>query len=98
MKLHRSERAHIINSFGSYLANWGELDLYWVPSEKRAAMRRVITERARRRLPEGSIHVGRYQAPCPCDDYIEDLEDVIASLNSPAPAGRVEAHEASVTA
>lgn len=79
MNLHPSERAHIINTFGAYLANWGTLDLYWVPSQKRAAMRRVVTERATRRLPEGSIHVGRYQAPCPCDDYIGDLEAVIAA-------------------
>jgi hypothetical protein len=94
MNLHPSERAHIIAVFGPYLTNWGELDLYWVPSQKRAAMRRVVTERAKRRLPEGSIHVGRYRHPCSCEDYIGDLEDVIASLNSPAPAGRVEAHEA----
>lgn len=85
MTLHPSERAHIINVFGAYLGNHGALDLYWVPSQKRVAMRRVITERATRRLPHDAIHVGRYQAPCPCDVYIADLEAVIADIKAPAP-------------
>lgn len=77
--LHPSERAHIINVFGAYLGNHGDLDLYWVPSQKRAVMRRVHTMRATRRLPADAVYVGRYRQPCPCDDYIGDLEAVIAA-------------------
>ena len=80
MSLHRSERAHIVNVFGAYLGNHGELDLYWIPSQKRAAMRRIVTQRQRRRLPDDAIHVGRYRQPCPCEVYIADLELVIAAL------------------
>lgn len=87
MNLHPSERAHIIRVFGAYLANNGELDLYWLPTHNRAAMRKTegANGRAIKRVPDDAIYVGRYRAPCPCDVYIGDLEAVLGTLVKPPP-------------
>lgn len=86
MTLHPSERAYIIRTFGAYLCGAGELDLYWLPSKNRAAMRKTTDERRRiQSVDEDAIHVGRYKAPCPCDVYIGDLEAVLDTLAKPRP-------------
>lgn len=94
MTLHPSERSYIIRTFGAYLCHAGELDLYWLPSKNRAAMRKT-TDNTRRiqRVDDDAIHVGRYAAPCPCDIYIGDLEAVLSTLKAPAPTGGVQAQQ-----
>lgn len=76
-----AERLRLGNIFRASLFQRQELDLYWLPTERHITTRRTIDGRLlKRKLPTGAIFIGSYRDPFPESGFLEDLEDLLASM------------------
>lgn len=57
------------------------IEMFYVPSI-RGVISRSIGAKHVFRLPLGSIPIGVYQFPFPADDFLGDLDDVLAQLEA----------------
>jgi hypothetical protein len=66
------------------------IEVYWVPSIRGIIVRSINATRIFR-LPAGSISVGVYAQPFKTEDFLNDLEDVLAKLAATRTADHDEA-------
>lgn len=71
--------------FAMSLANMAHLRIYWSPTTRRIYARRVNAKLHFPLLPDAHL-VGTYTHPFNGDDFLGDLDDLIAKLNFPTAA------------
>lgn len=76
-----AERARFGNLFRASIFQRQALCLWWLPKERHITSRRTheLVEK-RRRLPEGAIYIGRYEAPVHESAFLEDLDDLLRCI------------------
>lgn len=74
------DRAALRSRFSMSLANLVEFRAYWVPSQRRVITRGIASTKPWP-IPPDSEFIGRYAHPCSSEDFIEDLDNVIARLH-----------------
>lgn len=81
--LSNEERARLRQKFASSLCTIQSMLVYWSPALRQIYAR---SEQAMKRhvLPDDAVHVGRYGYPCNPDDFLGDLDAVLARLEHQA--------------
>lgn len=76
-----AERARFGNLFRASIFQRQNLRLWWLPKERHITSRRTyeLVEK-RRRLPEGAIYIGSYEAPVHESAFLEDLDDLLRAI------------------
>lgn len=86
--LEPEERARIRRLFVITMCKFaGGVDLYWVVSERRLALR-TPTALKRWPLPPDAVRIGAYSHPCPPEDFLGDLDALFTKLQHEAGAAR----------
>jgi DNA-binding IclR family transcriptional regulator len=73
------ERRQCKRQFGTALANLSHVRMYWTPSGRRILARAVAAER-KFTLPADALLIGTYAHPFNTDDFLGDLDDLLAKL------------------
>ncbi len=76
-----AERARFGNLFRASIFQRQALRLWWLPKERHITSRRTyeLVEK-RRRLPEGAIYIGSYEAPVHESLFLEDLDELLRAI------------------
>jgi hypothetical protein len=79
--LTEAERARFGNLFRASIFQRQSLRLWWLPKERHITSRRTyeLVEK-RRRLPEGAIFIGSYEAPVHESAFLDDLDDLLRCI------------------
>jgi hypothetical protein len=85
------EQRRFKRHFTMTLCNLSQVDLYWTPSGRRVIARALGAERKPLPLPTDARLIGTYAHPFNVNDFLGDLDDLIAKLDidtpgSPSPA------------
>jgi hypothetical protein len=77
------ERARLGNIFRASIFQRQSLRLWWLPKERHITSRRTyeLVEK-RRRLPEGAIYIGTYEAPVHESLFLDDLDDLLRCIRA----------------
>lgn len=75
------ERARLGNIFRASIFQRQALKMWWLPKERHITSRRTyeLVEK-RRRLPEGAIYIGSYEAPVHESLFLDDLDDLLKAI------------------
>lgn len=82
-ELHRlsvDEQALFKRRFSTSLCNLSQVEMYWSQSGRRIIARAVVTELSQRVLPPDAVLIGSYSHPFNVNDFLGDLDDVLAKL------------------
>lgn len=76
-----AERARFGNLFRASIFQRQALRLWWLPKERHITSRRTyeLVEK-RRRLPEGAVYIGSYEAPVHESLFLEDLDELLRAI------------------
>lgn len=74
--LSRTEQLYLRAAFWEALSALGGADLYWLPDQRKIAARSV--NRPTRRLPEGTLYLGRFFHPFPAPVFVRELDALLA--------------------
>lgn len=76
-----AERARFGNIFRASIFQRQNLKIWWLPKERHITSRRTyeLVEK-RRRLPEGAIYVGSYEAPVHESLFLDDLDELLKAI------------------
>lgn len=77
------DRRAVRSQFTMSLANLGEFRVFWLPDLRRMVARSVACSR-HFRIPEGAVPVGTYSSPFTADQFLDDLDCVLATLDHEA--------------
>lgn len=75
------DRRKVRSQFSMTLANLGEFQVFWIPGRRTIAARSVGCSR-RFALPAGAVSVGVYAQPFDSEEFLGDLDDVLAKLEA----------------
>jgi len=75
--LTREERWCAGRKFSRNATNLAHFEMYWVPSI-RGVIARSVNATREFRLPPGTISIGIYTHPFSVEDFLGDLEDILA--------------------
>lgn len=81
MKLTLVERVRFRRLFTAALCNLSHLEAYWCDAEMRLLFRSVITSK-RHPIPESARLLGVYSHPFGAEDFLSDLDDVLAKIEA----------------
>jgi hypothetical protein len=79
-RLSKIEQWRFKKAFSASLCNLSQIQMYWSPSRRRIIARAVVTEIRARTLPADAVLIGTYSHPFNVNDFLGDLEDVLAKL------------------
>ncbi len=76
-----AERARFGNIFRASIFQRQNLKIWWLPKERHITSRRTyeLVEK-RRRLPEGAVYIGSYEAPVHESLFLEDLDELLRAI------------------
>ncbi len=76
------DRRQVRSQFSMTCANLAEFDVFWNPMKRKIIARSVTCSR-RFALPAGVVKVGTYSSPFSAEDFLNDLDCLLATNDHP---------------
>lgn len=80
--LNVEERRKVLVHFNASLWELRDMDVYWLPSKRGIACRRVKFARWNWRAPDGAIFYGRFSHPFSSRTFVTELDKWLGEMES----------------